>query len=714
MKFNKVLPWLPALLVLAGCPDPVKPPEDKRTLETVTVSCPPSVAAGGTVRCTASAKDNKNDDFAVSGYTWEALSSAATVDTAGNVTSAATSAGQSVTIRATAEADGIKKSGQAQVSITERPATVHSNPIITLETWGPANNPHVVRGQLVVDNGATLTIEAGADVRFEAGAELRVANGALLVPGSAAAPVFLTAPSAPTPGSWRGVVLATEGSASRLSHVTLRHCGKADAGEGACLAILNKAAPVLQDVTVQDSGSAGVKLAGEGSAFGAESARLKVTGSAGYAVRMSSNEAGTLPADSSFTGNVPNAIELQGDVTRTQTWLNPGAGVSYVLKGNVHVSADNPPRTLGADHKQTTLTLKAGTVLRFGAKTGLFVGYIGGDGAQLLAEGTATEPVLFTADADSPTPGFWAGVNLLGAWSATTPASRLAHVIIEFAGAQAEGGPPGPENEPFQTKGNLNLMYPAMLPPVITDLIVRQGSGPGIYMMGDARLDATSGRWQVRDNGQYGLLVDAVSAQLLPTDTVYSGNTPNVVALSGPVYRSATWPKLSVPYLIPGVVRIGEDPLAVLTVAAGTEMRFAKGAVLVIGHQSDGPGALVARGTAEAPIRFVPDKNPLNTEYWGGLHFWLAEGSALEHVIITDGGFDGWDRFSEGIYGSGNVNVLRELGPFITNSRFERGWGCDITVSRGTRPDTGAVTTNFFDPAYNNSHDESGNPQCQF
>ncbi|EPX61506.1 hypothetical protein D187_010125 [Cystobacter fuscus DSM 2262] len=59
--------------------------------------------------------------------------------------------------------------------------------------------------------------------------------------------------------------------------------------------------------------------------------------------------------------------------------------------------------------------------------------------------------------------------------------------------------------------------------------------------------------------------------------------------------------------------------------------------------------------------------------------------------------------------------MSREIGSFIKNSRFERGYGCGITVSKGTRPGTVAVTTNFFDPANQNTVDAAtGAPQCKY
>ncbi len=279
----------------------------------VTVSCnPTSLETGQSSQCTANATDVSGQPLTPTGYTWTSSdTSVAQVDSTGKVTALARG---TPAIRASATWGGVTKEGQATLTLVQ--PTLHDTSITASETWLAANNPHVVRGALEVLGGATLTIEAGVELRFDQDSELRVTTGELRAMGTQEAPIRIVArQSAPTKGYWRGVVLAAAGSTSELNHVTLSHCGNAQ-GRGACLALENQAAPVLRHVSVRDSGSAGVLVADDGSAFGAESTTLSVSGSEGYAVRIGSNQAGTLPPESSFTSNTRQAIELRGSVSR--------------------------------------------------------------------------------------------------------------------------------------------------------------------------------------------------------------------------------------------------------------------------------------------------------------------------------------------------------------------------------------------------------------
>ncbi|WNG28592.1 hypothetical protein F0U62_34760 [Cystobacter fuscus] len=688
MKFHNALPWLPALLVLGGCPSSEKP-----QLRAIAVTCAPNpLVVGGTARCTASATDQNGDDFTVSGYTWSSSDeTVAKLDAEGTATSVTLG---TTTVTASATADGVTQQGQASLSIIQKPPTLHATPITANETWSVADNPHVVRGQVPVDNGATLTLEAGVDVRFEQDAELRIRDGQLLAPGTAQAPIQLAADNSSTPGFWRGMVLATDKSVSRLSHVSLSHCGNS-AGEGACLAVLNKAAPVLQYVSVRGSGSAGVKVADDGSAFGADSARLTVTGSAGYAVRLGANQASTLPQESTFTDNASNVIELTGDVSSTQTWRPQS--VPYVLNGNVNVSGIDSSTSV-------TLSLTAGTQLRFGANAEFNVGAGQGPG-NVLVEGTAAAPVLFTADSDSSKPGHWKGVHVI----LREKASRISHAIFEYAGA-------GGHSLQLEGTGNLNFYGDARSPfAVVSDVIVRKSSGPGLYAT-SAGFGSGSGKLTVSDNGKYAMRIGADDLWSLPRDTAFIGNTPNAVDLHGNVITSQTWSKFSVPLVITGVTDVGYwSGNTVLTLAPGLELKFARGAALTIGSVAGRTGSLVAVGTESAPIHFVPDVSTAELGYWYGLHFWKAQGSKLDYVRVSNGGlpYDGVP--SESVIGDGNVNVYREIGAFISNSAFSYAPGCAIRGADGFREGTTEVTSRFFDTVYKNTASSSGiNRQCAF
>jgi len=693
MRVNKALPWLPALLVLGGCPG-----KDPAQLDQITVSCEPNpVVAGQTTKCTAEARDQYGEKFTNPSYVWESSdeSVAKVVDAAGTTTAYVPG---TVTISARAGSGNDARKGQASLTVTQRPPTLHTNNITTSETWRASDNPHVVRGQLVVNGAGSaplLTLEEGVEVRFDQDAELRISNGTLKAVGRQGAPIRMVANQIPpTKGYWRGLVLATEGSGSELRHVTLSDCGNA-AGAGACLAMENKAAPMLSDVTVQNSGTAGVKVADDGSAFGTDSARLQVSGSTGYAVRMGANQASTLPKDSTFMGGpVPyNAVELSGNVLRSQTWPNPN--IPYVINSRILVEGtqENVPGP--------TLTLSAGTKLRFGANGELVVGYnYPGD---LIVAGTEPSPILFTADSDNPQPGHWRGVYL-DFYSTNT--SRISYATIEYAGAM--GSLRG-------LTGNLNMAGKGMncaaggLCPELRNVILQKSSGYGLYMDINAGFGPGSTALTLSDNGSYPLSMFADSAGTIPTGTTFSRNTPNAVELISNVITTQTWRNLGIPYVLRGNVDVGytTTPGPTLTVEAGTELRFAKDSEFTIGAYASRPGALVAVGTAAAPIRFVPNVSTTPTRgYWRGLHFYEGAGSQLDYVLISHAGAGGRPFL-------GNLNVYKELGAFVTHTTFASSASCGVWVSDGSVAGTTAVTTDFSQATYNNTFvNNSINRQC--
>ncbi|OJT22112.1 hypothetical protein BO221_25615 [Archangium sp. Cb G35] len=650
-------------------------------LSTVTVTCEPaSVSAGRSSQCTASATDQYGKPFTVSGYTWTSSNeSVATVGSTGRATTFSTGA---ATLRANATVGGVTQQGQAELTVTAAQPTLHSTPITADETWRAADNPHVVQGTLELGGASApkLTLEAGVQLRFELDSELRVTTGALRALGTEEAPIHMTTnPIVSTKGYWRGVVFVGGGSTSEMNHVILNGCGR-NTGESACIAMKSLAAPVLRHVTAQNSSTAGVAVADDGSAFGAESTTLNVSGSEGYAVLVSANQASTLPTGGTFTSNVSNAIKLQGNVSRSQTW--PNLDIPYVVTAEIHVrDATTPP----------TLTLSSGTVLRFGSGSAFFVGSDTPGG--LVVNGTATAPVVFTADSASPLPGHWKGVHLV--YHSSSPSS-ISHAVIEYAGAS--GG------LFWMGNGNLNLYgNDNDAGSLIKDVVVQRSSQSGLYTGFGGNFGPGSTQLTARHNGGYAISAQPNQVHTIPEGITLSDNARNVVEVrEGNMLIAQTWPSRSYPYVITGWIELA----AALTLSPGTEIRFGpvEGLISVGG---DGiPGALIAMGTAEAPIRFVPDETPPTKGYWNGLHFYDAGGSRLDHVIVTHAG-------GTAAFGTGNVNVYREIGAFVTNSMFSDASGCGLTRSDGTRESTTLVTTDFTLATYNNTFvNNTGGAQC--
>ncbi|WP_375765075.1 Ig-like domain-containing protein [Archangium gephyra] len=678
MSLNKASLWFSTLVVLAGCPGPEKKPQ----LGAVSVSCTPtSLEVGQTSQCTASATDEGGQPLTISSYAWTSSNaSVATVDSTGKVTPVG---GGTATVGASATVEGVTKDGQATLTIIQ--PTLHETAITANETWRAANNPHVVRGALQV-TGATLTIEAGVELRFDQDSELRVITGALRALGTPEAPIRMVArQSVPTKGYWRGVVLAAAGSDSELNHVTLSHCGNAS-GTGACLALENQAAPLLRHVTVRDSGTAGILVADDGSAFGTESTALNVSNSEGYAVRIGANQASTLPAESTFTGNKLQAIELRGDVLRTQTW--PNRGLPYVVNGRVKVGSSTTP----------TLTIPAGTVLRFGANAALTVGNGGSTGTlpgELVVDGTATAPVLLTADAATPAPGHWAGVIVYSRSSSNT---RLSHAIIEYGG----GGDDERANLDVTDKGAR---------PVINDVIVRKSLTYGAKLAWGAEFGPGSARLSAHDNGSYAISVWANQAGTLPTGGTFHGNGHDAVNIpTGNVVTTQRWPNLGIPYVISDFINVGSaSTTPTLTLSPGTELRFKPEAGMSIGADGQ-PGILRLDGYEDVdnprPIRFVPDTPTPTRGFWRGLHFWDATGSLINLALVSHAGAGG----PAPSIGTGNLNVYKDSGDNIINSTFSDSAGCGITVSDGTRPGTTNVPWDFVTSNYFSNN--AGANQC--
>ena len=121
------------------------------------------------------------------------------------------------------------------------------------------------------------------------------------------------------------------------------------------------------------------------------------------------------------TTKVSTTVEVSGDIKANTTW---SADSIYVLKGFVYV-------TDGA-----TLTVEPGTIVK-GEKASKGTLIIT-RGAKIMAEGTATKPIVFTSSfaAGTRSAGDWGGIILLG----KAPVNQGDNVGIE-GGLDAKGDP---------------------------------------------------------------------------------------------------------------------------------------------------------------------------------------------------------------------------------------------------------------------------------
>ncbi len=247
-----------------------------------------------------------------------------------------------------------------------------------------------------------------------------------------------------------------------MNYVMLSHCGSA-LGEGAfCIRMRNQAAPVLRHVTVRNINGIGVLVSDDGSAFGPGSTTLSVSGGESYPVRIGANQADTVPTGGTFTDNTFNVIDLRGNVSRSQTW--PKLSIPYGINDFVNVGSASTP----------TLTLLAGTEVRFGRGYALTVGPDRDNRGVLDADGTEDAPIRFVPDATTPpTRGYWRGLHF---WYAL--GSRLDNVIVTHAGAEGSVG-----------TGNVNVYREIGL--FVANSTLSDSSGCGITVSDGSRSGST-------------------------------------------------------------------------------------------------------------------------------------------------------------------------------------------------------------------------------
>lgn len=273
-----------------------------------------------------------------------------------------------------------------------------------------------------------------------------------------------------------------------------------------------------------------------------------------------------------------------------------------------------------------TLTIEPCAEVRLGKTYGIDVR------GRLVAEGTASAPIRFTAD-DATKPWSFIGIN--------KGSGSLAFVTLE------NGGDPADPNG----RGLIDVRGDAFAPRqqlLKLSNVTLSGSGTaGLSLRDGATLTSDSTNLTIR-GAKNGPVISAVRlAGNLPTGS-YTGNTRDSIALTNAetVSEDTVLRALGVPYFIGSTeeadIRVGVDGAqparAVLTIEAGTTLQFGKNSRITMVARSNpvtAYGALIARGTAEKPITFTSAAaNPAAGD-WVGLIFRAPDAAnALDHILI--------------------------------------------------------------------------------
>lgn len=510
----------------------------------------------------------------------------------------------------------------------------------TSADWTNYGVPFFLSAGLVVRGGSTMSIDAGTELRFAPNRRLQVSTGgasgedaALVASGTPAAPIRMV----PDSGVWDGVHFddnVQPGTALRSVRIE-GFSGAVNGGlrvdPGAPIAIVESC--LFQSA---EAGSVGVYVSTTAGVSSFENNVLDV-----QALSVSAAMPGF--SDVLTPSNVyeaPLRVRSGGVTGADMVWSKPTASDTSTqpirVAGNLSVT-------------DGSLVVAAGNRVEMPLN-----GQLTMTNSQLAVDGTPSEPVVFEPASGI---GYWYRIRLRG--SGVTGTSRITHAVLQSAGSDPSLGPStGRAAIAVQAFGGV----PAT--PEISDTAIVDSNGYGMTFA-----DGTHCGGGCNDNTITGSRFSALRMVAnfigrFGVGNAMAGN--NASATSGHegvwvagdvVDTTATWPANDVPYVVQGNVELRQsyplDPVPVMAIEPGAELRFASGRRLRVGEGND--GVLDARGSITDPITFT-SADAVAPVFWRGIDFNQgSDGSTLDHVVVSFGGQSN---------GSGNVNI--RIGSVVT------------------------------------------------
>ena len=272
------------------------------------------------------------------------------------------------------------------------------------ETWLAQTVPYVINGTVYIQNtaGAQLTIEAGATISFTQGSQMEVGYasgtyGTIIANGTSSAPItFTSASPSPTAGDWDAIFLEDGTSASTsFDYCVFEYGGGYNAYTG--IVDITNANVSINHCLIQHSTTYGITL-NDASYFGTFDNNT-FSDCVTYPISIYGNYAHTIGANNTF--NTTLGPRVSGDElsqTGTVTWHK--LNMPYYIDGTLYIQS-----TSG-----TTLNIEPGTQIKFTQGSQIDVGYASSTYGKIIAQGTASEPIVFTSGAPSSSNGDWDGI----------------------------------------------------------------------------------------------------------------------------------------------------------------------------------------------------------------------------------------------------------------------------------------------------------------
>jgi hypothetical protein len=328
--------------------------------------------------------------------------------------------------------------------------------------------------------------------------------------------------------------------------------------------------------------------------------------------------------------SLPDMI-VETDITQSVTWT---ADKVYTINSEIEVA------------NNSVLTIEPGTVIKFGANGSLTVGY--SSNATIIANGTASNPIIFTSSALLPAAGAWEGITF---YDKTLSNSVLSYCQVQYAGKSS-------------SYGAINLLGCDIK---INNCIISNSASYGIYTTYSAEKGGfvEFNNNTINTTAKYAIVMDAHKISTIGTGNVFTN--AKGVSITGD-FRSTTpqtWKNLSVPYVISSEVDIDGD----LTIEPGTTFKFDSNGWIEIGYYD--VTTFTANGTSALPITFTSNGTSPAAGAWKGITIYgnTQTNSKMNFCKIEFAGYTSTNMAA--VHMSGDASII-----FTNNSiRKSAGYG---------------------------------------
>jgi len=342
-----------------------------------------------------------------------------------------------------------------------------------------------------------------------------------------------------------------------------------------------------------------------------------------------------------------------------------GTFVGGIITSNLTLTKECSPYVISdfiAVNTGAVLTIEPGVTLRFTGTAGIDVG---GDGdGQLVAVGTAADPIVFTSDANPPLPGDWRSIHL---FDGTMTGTKIAHAKLDYCGADHSGCIIGDG----VATNHVTLDH-------VTIGHVSPDAHGILEYDSDSNFAITNSTFSDIDPSRYAISLQAPSFAGIGAGNVFNGNA--MIEIFGGILGTTTsWVDPGTDIAVTDSLYVDGVDNPVLTLGPGMTLKFNPVTPpLEFSIGSTMGGKLVVAGTSTNRVTVTSLADAPNQGDWVGIEVWALGAAQISYANISYGGSDGsggGDIILEG------ANSTSSLAVDHTAMTFSMGYGIYLACS---------------------------------